>query len=774
MLPGSRFSRAIAGLPPAPEVGVLELGELSLHARSLVVEPPRITESSDLALWPVGLTAIEDLVPAPRLNEVAVDLAAGVEARNVALPGMEPPQTRGALFFRDRKVGAPIGPRIGELQPAVRRDIERDAAESLLAKLLPILLPPASTDFAHVFVLPHDLYAFQLDGIKFLTERNGKGRLLADDMGLGKTVQAVVAMRHVFREGVVTRALVVAPKSVQTSWLRHLDEWAPELQVQAIAGTSTERERQWSILTLNKAHVAVVTYATLRSDLEKLRAHEFDLLICDEIQNIKNSATKQSQAVRSLNAARRWGLTGTPLENRVDELVTILRFLDPSALPSADPDLADVRRATQDLMLRRRKDVIRDQLPAITRNMEFVELTPVQRQAYDEAEATGVAHLRGRDTTVTNVLALITRLKQICNGVDGQSAKAEWLEEYLDIAASEGDRSLVFSQYVETLNELASGLVERRPLRYTGAMSTRERDLAVETFIDERRHDVMLLSLRAGGTGLDRLQYAANRVVHFDSWWNPATMDQATARVFRIGQTKAVFETTLVAAATVEERIQLILDEKREIFAKLVDDLSVTGLPKVLSEDELFGLFGLKPPRRVSAEPPAVAAAMSTPEEPEVAVPSSQVVGAVISQQTPFGNVIAVRRILRSMRGTVWWFDPNFSRRALEELEDELDPRRVNAVRIMSRSLSLKDWRDFRRYRQEAEAQGITAEWRVSPERLFHDRFLADDDQCLNVPPVNLIYTEDAPYSEIRPSGRRPPFEEWWSRSSEPDPALIA
>jgi superfamily II DNA or RNA helicase len=727
----------------------------------------------------VGLPQAESdaylVVPAePEVADLLPNAVTMPVTEEIPLDSFDRPATDGALFFRNQRMGRPAGEQLISAGP--RHDRHSERAENILSSLLPVLLPPASSEFAQVFVLPSDLYAFQLDGIKFLTN-DQPGRLLADDMGLGKTVQAIVAMRHLFREGKSTRALVVSPKSVQTSWSRHLAEWAPELVVQTIAGIPNERRSKWLALAQRKAHVALVTYQTLRSDVQNgIAPGQLDLLICDEVQNIKNRSSAQSKAVRSLPAARRWGLSGTPLENSLEEFVTVLNFLDSEAISLSEFRERIVRDVAENLMLRRTKEVIRDQLPSIVRNLEYLELTPAQRAAYDSAEKSGIARLQGRDISVTNVLALISALKQICNGVGGASAKTEWLSDYLDITSQEGDRSIVFSQYVAPIEELASELARHRPLKYTGDMSVAQRDAVVGEFETDASRRVMLLSLRAGGTGLDRLQYAANRVIHFDSWWNPAVMDQATARVYRIGQVKGVFETTLVSSDTVEERIQEILEEKREIFTRVVDDLSVEGLARALSEDELFGLFGLKSPRRGSERVELAVEAARQLSEPDVSsppIPEPASAGSVISGATPYRNVVSIRRIIRAAVGTLWWVDPNFSRRALEDLSSEIDPRNLRAIRILSRDLSIRDWNDFRRFRAEAETAGVAAEWRVLPGRDFHDRFIADDNGCLNIPPVNLIYDASAPYSQITEAPERPPFEEWWEGAGFPDPSRL-
>ena len=412
-------------------------------------------------------------------------------------------------------------------------------------------------------------------------------------MGLGKTVQAIVAIRLLFRHREITKALVVAPKSVQTSWARHFAEWAPELTVLAIAGSPYKRAAMWRDLATQRCHVGVVTYDTLIRDVDTttLPHLPFGVLVADETQLIKNPTTKRHGAMSKLMSQRRWGLTGTPLENQVEELETILSFLD--------RDLArrlPVKAATERIMLRRRKTEVLHELPKLVSHVEFIGLGPKQRRIYERAEREGIAELMQGDVSITNVLGLITRLKQVCNGVPGENAKLDWLLDYLDIAVALHDKTLVFSQYVETLDQIAPTLDRFAPLTYTGSMSGGQRDQAVEAFQKNPNCQAMLVSLRAGGTGLTLT--AANRVVHFDSWWNPAVMNQATARTHRIGQTKGVIETTLVTVDTVEERIQRILDEKRKLFGEFVDDLSVQGVARMLTEAEVFGLFGLKAPRR--------------------------------------------------------------------------------------------------------------------------------------------------------------------------------
>ena len=192
---------------------------------------------------------------------------------------------------------------------------------------------------------------------------------------------------------------------------------------------------------------------------------------------------------------------------------------------------------------------------------------------------------------MTQVRGHMQELKQICNGVNGSSAKLDWLIEHMGTVDENGDKLLVFSQYLKAIEDIEGALGSYYPLRYTGSTPAGERDRIVDLFQQEQRNRLMVLQTIAGSTGITL--HAANRVVHFDSWWNPAVQNQATARTHRIGQAKKVFETTLVAVDTVEERIQLLLEHKRQLFNEAVDDLSVEGLERALSVDEMYSLFDL-------------------------------------------------------------------------------------------------------------------------------------------------------------------------------------
>lgn len=457
--------------------------------------------------------------------------------------------------------------------------------------MLPVLLPPvlaSSTGptFGDIG-LPHLLYKFQGDGVEFLRD-TPVGALLADEMGLGKTIQAIVALRILFRRGQVRRALVVAPNAVLASWEKHFKDWAPELMICRLQGSPQQRATMWQAYSDHNFHVGIVPYRTFTNDRQRGLPPDVDVLIADEVQNVKNPYTQQTRAMWSQNARLRWGLTGTPLENSIEEFAAVLYFIDREPFPVRSLD--QLQNIARRLMLRRRKEDVRHKIPKLFSHVEPVELTPRQRRTYDLAEQAGVVELHDKPRNVTNVLTLITRLKQICNSANGSSAKLEWLRDYVDEAVAEGDKVLVFSQYLDALNEVGHTLRGYQPLKYTGALSTKQRAEMIDRFQHpDSMHHVMLLQVRSGGLGVTLT--AANRVVHFDSWWNPAVQSQATARAHRIGQKKTVFERTLVSTGTIEERIQLLLESKRDLFKRAVDDLSVAGVGRLLSQDELYSLF---------------------------------------------------------------------------------------------------------------------------------------------------------------------------------------
>ena len=443
------------------------------------------------------------------------------------------------------------------------------------------------------------LFPFQVEGANALIAR--KAVLLADDMGLGKTIQAIAALRALKATGQLQSAVVVVPAGLIAQWRLQFYEWAPELAFSTVRGPQTDRAWQWR----TKADVYIVSYETLRSDFS-LNPHapvakEWSVVILDEAQRIKNRDGDAAQVCKQLNRLRSWALTGTPLENGLDDTASILEFVQSSPSGTrADSSANDIRTALAEVQVRRRKADVLPQLPPKMSITVPLDLLPAQRRAYDRAEREGIVVLRdlGAKITITHVFELILRLKQVCNFCPetGASAKLDDLRERLETIAAGGNKALVFSQFVDApfgVSHLADKLSAFEPLQYHGGMDLYERDAAVTRFKRDPRHAALILSLRAGGTGLNLQE--ASYVFHFDRWWNPATGRQAEDRSHRMGQKHPVTVYSYVCAGTIEERIEQILREKQQLFDDVIDGgLGVDSA--ALSAAEVFGLFGLNAP----------------------------------------------------------------------------------------------------------------------------------------------------------------------------------
>jgi SNF2 family DNA or RNA helicase len=381
-----------------------------------------------------------------------------------------------------------------------------------------------------------------------------------------------------------------------TNWQREFARWAPELPLAVIEGDQFKRQWQWN---LDDVPVKVANYELLTRDREILTAgrRSFDLVVLDEAQRVKNRSSTTNAVVRSISRARSWALTGTPVENSPDDLVGIFEFVAPGHLQREMKPRA-MGRAVSDYILRRTKDAVLTELPPKLFRDADVELGPEQRESYTLAEDEGVLRLTdlGERATIQHVFELVLRLKQICNfdPATGESSKLERLAADLDEVAASGQKAIIFSQWVGTLETLAGRLREFGVCQYHGKVPSNKRDLVIEQFQRDKRKHAMLMSYGAGSVGLN-LQFCSY-VFLYDRWWNPAVEDQAINRAHRIGVEGPVTVTRFLTIDTIEERINQVLDEKRELFDTIFSGADAQR-SYGFTQQEIFGLFKLRCPQ---------------------------------------------------------------------------------------------------------------------------------------------------------------------------------
>ena len=448
------------------------------------------------------------------------------------------------------------------------------------------------------------LRPYQERGAAWLSflERWGLGACLADDMGLGKTIQFIAFLLHLKEQDVLENpTLLVCPTSVLGNWEREVNKFAPSLKILQYHGD--KRPKGKAFLEAVKKHDLIVTsYSLLHRDIKSLQSVSWQIIVLDEAQNVKNPEAKQSKAVRQLEATFRIALTGTPVENKLQELWSILDFLNPGYLGNKQffqrrfampiekygdtASLTQLRSLVQPFILRRLKsdrDIIQD-LPDKQEMTVFCGLTGEQAALYQQVVEQSLVEIESAEGLQRRgmILALLIKLKQICNHPaqylkqvtleQHNSAKLLRLEEMLEEVLAESDRALIFTQFAEwgkLLKPYLEKQLGREIFFLYGSTSKKQR----EEMIDRFQHDpqgppIMILSLKAGGVGLNLTR--ANHVFHFDRWWNPAVENQATDRVFRIGQTRNVQVHKFVCTGTLEEKIHDMIESKKQLAEQVV------------------------------------------------------------------------------------------------------------------------------------------------------------------------------------------------------------
>lgn len=495
--------------------------------------------------------------------------------------------------------------------------------------------------------LKAELRPYQHEGFAWLAflRQYGLGACLADDMGLGKTVQFIAYLLHV-KETTPKRdekrlpSLLICPTSVLGNWQKELERFAPSLRVMLHYGGKRSSSEEF-YQEAYEADIVLTSYATATLDQELLRDMKWEAIGIDEAQNIKNADTKQSAAVRSFPARHRVALTGTPIENRLSELWSIYDFINPGYLGSLrafnlrfiqaiekdknEERTADLQKLIKPFMLRRKKKdpAIQLDLPDKNEMKAYIHLTAEQGALYDQTVNSLLERMQKLEGIERKgaILAALTQFKQLCDhpalltkeplpklpgsgglldteAVINRSAKLERLMTMVKELRDEGERCLIFTQYIgmgEMLQQVLQQELGEPVLYLNGSTPKRTRDRMIEQFQSqtlppEEQPNVMILSIKAGGVGLNLT--AANHVFHFDRWWNPAVENQATDRAYRMGQTKDVQVYKFISLGTLEERIDEMLENKQQLSDQII--ASSEGWITELSTDELKDLFTLR------------------------------------------------------------------------------------------------------------------------------------------------------------------------------------
>ncbi len=599
LTPTARAVPLLNSLPWARSLGTLDFPiqcqgwrfplppDLTLRSNR-TVKPPDQTQS--------GTSAPDDLAPPP---VAPADLLRGIQPTEEMLEfadavgevlGIVPEPVAGGSSLLDCQFPAPagssadVGDTTTRMKPPANMGRLRD-------RLLTLLQPPLEGMLGKgKLTLPFKPYPYQLQGVAFLIPRNAA--LIADEMGLGKTVQVILSLRLMLTSGMLKRALVVCPKPLVINWTRELRTWSPDMPFEVITGDTEQRTAMWKI---SNCPVQLVNYEILTRDHEIILDPEvrFDLVVLDEAQRIKSASSKTALAAKALKRDRSWAMSGTPIENRVEDLTSIFAFVDPKLIP-AGTEPRRMSEMVRDHIIRRTKDLVATHMPPrIIRDIPL-DLSTEQRETYDMAEKDGIVHLNGLGHTITvqHVFELVMRLKQICNfdPRTGASVKMEQLTADMEEVGASGHKAILFSQWVEPLENIARALAEHNPVQYHGKIPQQQRQPLLDRFKSDPLHKIILMSYGTGSVGLN-LQFC-NYVFLFDRWWNPAIEDQAINRAHRLGQKSPVFVSRYICANTIEERIALVLDKKRALFQELI---AQNGPPisMGMSEDEIFGLFDL-------------------------------------------------------------------------------------------------------------------------------------------------------------------------------------
>ncbi|MGC1122773.1 MAG: DEAD/DEAH box helicase [Candidatus Methanofastidiosia archaeon] len=604
-----------------------------LGVKLTVKQPPRTVGKGLLGInsilayeWQVAIG--DDLLSTEEFKELAQLKVPLVKIRGKWVEVRPDDIKKAVAFFEKTKYNGEM--RLGD---ALRLSLEQGISEvglpvvdveakGKIKSLFQSLLTSKISHFTPPETFHGTLRPYQVKGVSWLWFLNtvGLGGCLADDMGLGKTIQVIALLLHERVEGTPGPTLIVCPMSVVGNWYKEIERFAPSLKVMVHHGQ--ERVTTSLVDAVRQHDVVITTYALVHRDESDIASVPWERVVLDEAQNIKNPWAKRTQAAKRLKANQRIALTGTPVENRLSELWSIMDFLNRNYLGSHEEfrkrfalpieryhdshSTELLKKLATPFLLRRLKtdkSIIRD-LPEKMEMRVFCNLSREQATLYEAVVQEMMDKIKDSEGIQRKglVLSTLMKLKQVCNhpaqflhdksSLKGRSGKLERLEEMLEEVVAEGDKALIFTQFREMgviLQQHLQEALDCEILFLHGGTSKKQRDNMIEHFQKTERVPLFVLSLKAGGLGLNLT--AANHVFHFDRWWNPAVENQATDRAFRIGQVKNVQVHKFVCLGTVEERIDEMIEEKKGLAERIVG--AGEGWITEMSAAELKNLFAL-------------------------------------------------------------------------------------------------------------------------------------------------------------------------------------
>jgi SNF2 family DNA or RNA helicase len=508
-------------------------------------------------------------------------------------------------------------PELGELskpkkagksvEPKKRGSRQKDLQSSLPIwdLLFPVLQPPIAFDRPENYLFPNPLYPYQWQGVKFLFEN--AHALLGDELGTGKTIMTIVALKVLIQQAKIQRALILCPPGALYQWKGEFEKWAPELRANIIRAPQRDaRKALWN----TPMHIFITTYDSLRSDIEydilsKDQYSFFDIVILDEAHLIKNTKSKGFHVISKLQSRRRWALTSTPIQNKIEDLASIFEFVYPGYLTSYDLRPEQIHASIQPYFLRRSKKDILPELPPKIYEPIGLELDDEQEIAYRRAEAGIREELSalGDKVTKQQIYAKLAIFEQICNFAPRKSSspKTDALTEQIEQLISTGENGsdeagnkiIVFSQYVdEGVSKLEKLLAPYGVAKIYVGQTDADRSCEIEKFKQRPEIPVLLASVRVEGDDLNLTE--PSYIAHFDHWWNPAVMRRAEDRVLQRGQTRGVNIYSYWMKDTMDDRIRQKLREKRISFEQAVHSMTEDKIEELFTIDEWLEILGVK------------------------------------------------------------------------------------------------------------------------------------------------------------------------------------